>query len=348
MRKILFAVAALLMGSSTFAAEDFSKQVSEMVSKSDGIKRQNLEKRRDAFQGKTSDGGTAITKAEYLIVKEEFDNVIVKKSLTGKESVEFSPLWDKFQDELAKVKAMPRTSIKEKAVMCVALAKMYQARAFESGNVKLENNLTPDFTVKFTTNLKAPNIYFTYADEIDLITSCAFAEYHVHNSNLANGTVFDMGKMLCEGCSPFWSAATFGVITQKLDEKTYVLKDIKMTGGMHIRNTFLPHDSYILKTDLKYSDGNAYVWAVYGGLESRKSLAGFDKDVPVLYDLGNERTSAIFARFFDARDYLNTFFKNQATCVWQEFRDLDNNYIKLGCYPKPELKKIGNYHEWPK
>lgn len=329
------------------ADQNYIGQVKAMIEGSAGAKRVNLSKKAEAFQSAGSDSGKVITKSEYLVLKEEFDNVTVKADKSGKEYAEFSSFWESFQSELAKIKAMPGTSIKEKALRCSALSKFYKARVSESGAAKFEGGVTPEISAKIVTSLKVPNIYFTYTDEIDLINSCAFAQYHIHNSILANGHFLPSGKTRCSGCGPFWSAATFGVITQKLDEKTYVLKDVEQTSGMKIRNTFTPKDSYILKTDLKYSMGNAYVWALYGGLESKKGLNGFNKELPVLYDLGDDGMSSILARLMDARDYLKTFHKDHASCVWKEYVDLDYNYIEFGCYPNSELKKLGSYNKLP-
>jgi hypothetical protein len=344
--KVIYA-AIIFLCSTANADQNYTGQVKLMIEGSTGAKRANLSKKVDAFQAAQSDGGKIVTKAEYLIVKEEFDNVTIKRDKSGKEYAEFSSFWESFQGELEKIKSMPRSSIKEKALRCLALSKFYKARAAVVGSAKFEGGVTPEISAKLVTSLKAPSIYFTYADEVDLINSCAFAQYHIHNSVLANGRSIPNGKYRCSGCGPFWSAATFGVVTQKLDEKTYVLKDVEQTSGMNIRNTFIPKDSYILKTDMKYSTGNAYVWALYGGVESRKGLDGFNKDLPVLYDLGDEGMSSILARLLDARDYLKTFHKGQASCVWKEYVDLDYNYFEFGCYPEAELKKLGNYNKLP-
>lgn len=301
----------------------------------------------DRAKTSDSDGGSAITKDEFLLIKKsisdpaaDFLMIPTKENLSAKA---------KHEEQINKIHSMNRVSWLEKAQACVALANYFSANASKKAYVeKVAGGLTPQSKFPVVVSLNLPPIGASpVSKEQDLINDCKFMQFSIQGSTLTNGTILDSGRMYCDKCTPLLKAAFFMKINQNLGSGLYSGNNLKQVMGMRVPTRYIPDKTFILNSQSKFSEGNAFVFGAYAGWKAFEKINGFTKEVPQILEIGSEGVSAIFTRFSDIQKFLYaTSPKGIVKCGSDESVDLDVDYMYLGCFASKEVKTWKHFDEW--
>lgn len=246
----------------------------------------------------------------------------------------------KHTEKIKELMKLPRTTFKDKAIVCKKLGLYYLEHVKEYGEYSISGGYTPNVKIKVPIGLSLPGIGYTKDDENELIHECHFVEDTMSTAIISRGQKIDNGPVGCDECGIFGKTALYLNINQKLDDKLFAGDFFRMITGTNVRNTFLPDRRVAIRSDNNPKEGKTYLWAVYGGQDKFVKFNGFETNVPVLQEIGYDAVGAIFARMREYRNYVyNTQKKKDAACIYYRQKDLGTSFFRVACIEKSSKPK---------